>query len=528
MAPEPIPSLLSPLDSYALARALAGLPWQGVSVSPLLGALLSQVNFKQLSEAQTLRRWMGTDILKQVMAEDPHAPPPERERDLKTVPELPASAQVTRSQAQEAARVGRWLDAYVAWAGSAANETPLIFHQGTGLYLAAVAVGRRLSLETPWQQQIFPNLYVMTVAVSTYYRKSAGLNLGAMVARAAMPHMLMPQPGSPENFMNMLGGVLPSNFEDIPAPDRERLLKGNLFAAQRGILRDELSALFKAMGRDYMAGMKELLMQLYDCPPYLDSNTNHRGIVVIRDTALSILGAATPVELASALSTNDWYNGNLARFALLTPEPTYQERPSPKMSVVPLDLVARLARLHDSLPSPAASGEGTPTPSWSLVAEVWEPCHRYEQALRRLTAPDSVLDDRLRAVYGRLHVQALKIAVLLAALDWSDAGGEGQPVMHKAHWYRAQQITETWRSSAHRLLRDLGENDEQRLEHRIIRLLRTHADGLSARALYRGLSVPRRAVVEVLNNLCADGTVRHVAETANRTGPRPGSYRLNL
>ena len=64
-------------------------------------------------------------------------------------------------------------------------------------------------------------------------------------------------------------------------------------------------------------------MQLYDCPAYLDSNTNNRGIVVIRDTALSILGTATPAELSTALTVNDWHNGNLARFALLTPEVDY-------------------------------------------------------------------------------------------------------------------------------------------------------------------------------------------------------------
>ncbi len=37
-----------------------------------------------------------------------------------------------------------------------------------------------------------------------------------------------------------------------------------------------------------------------------------------------------------------------------------------------------------------------------------------------MTAPNSALDDRLRAIYGRLHVQAIKVAILLAALDWAD------------------------------------------------------------------------------------------------------------
>lgn len=56
--------------------------------------------------------------------------------------------------------------------------------------------------------------------------------------------------------------------------DRARLGKGNRYAAQRGLLRDELSGLFKSMSRDYMAGLKELIMTLYDCPAYLDSKNN--------------------------------------------------------------------------------------------------------------------------------------------------------------------------------------------------------------------------------------------------------------
>ncbi len=145
---------------------------------------------------------------------------------------------------------------------------------------------------------------------------------------------------------------MPPNFDEIAYRDRERLIKGNRYAAQRGILRDELSALFKSFGRDYMSGMKELLMQLYDCPDYLDSNTNNRGLVVIRDAALSILGAATPAELSTSLTPNDWYNGTLARFVLLTPEPDYAERPGAADTTMPENLVRQLRHLHEALPEP--------------------------------------------------------------------------------------------------------------------------------------------------------------------------------
>jgi len=72
---------------------------------------------------------------------------------------------------------------------------------------------------------------------------------------------------------------------------------------------------WSAVMRFWLPDLKELIMTLYDCPEYLDSNTNNKGLVVIRDAALSILGAATPAELGNALSVADWFNGNLMLLA---------------------------------------------------------------------------------------------------------------------------------------------------------------------------------------------------------------------
>jgi hypothetical protein len=530
--------ILSPSDMYVFARVLVGMDWQGLPCSPVTRVILANIDFTQPAEGiQFVRQLLGENVLRALVPINPFGPAPEEERrrsgEVNVVPALPAAAQLTAAQRQQAAEVGRWLDEYVGWAGRAANETPLAFHQGAGLWLAALAIGRRLYIHTPWGQRVFPNLYVMLVAVSTYYRKSAGLSLAGDVARAAIPHMLLPQPGSPEAFMCMLGGVLPPNFDEIATRDRDRLLKGNRFAAQRGIVRDELSAMFKSFGREFMAGMKELIMQMHDCPDYLDSNTNNRGLVVIRDVALSMLGATTPAELSTALSPGDWYNGTLARFVLLTPEPDYIERPAATDAGIPDHLVHHLRQMHEALPAPSelqAIGDRQPTVEpWSLTAtEIWEPLHAYEQALRQMTAPDAPLDDRLRAVYGRLHVQALKVATGLAALDWIALGERKQsrPVVRAVHWYRAQEIVETWRASAHRLLHDLGDSEESRLETRILKLLVANPGGLSVRDVYRALRSPRKPVIEALKALESDGRVEQDFVRNGEQGRKAETYRL--
>jgi hypothetical protein len=522
-------------DTYALARALVGLDWHDLPVTPVVHHLLSGLDVTAPEDVQALRHVLGPEVLRAILLVDPNTPPPEgtlHPRGVNTVPDLPHKAQLSSEQLEAASTVGQWLHDYVSWAGSTANETPLLFHEGAGLWLAALAIGRRLYIYAPWGQEVFPNVFVMLVAVSTYYRKSAGLSLAGKVARAAVPHLLLPQPGSPEAFMSMLGSILPPNFESFPTTTRDRLNKGNAFAAQRGILRDELSALFKSFGRDFMSGMKELLMQLYDCPEHLDSQTNQRGLVVIHNAALSLLGAATPAELSVSLSPGDWHNGALARFLLLTPEPHYQTRATADDNRVPDHLITPLRALHEALPmppEPQASGEQPTGEAWSLAATaIWPAMRAYERALRDMTAPDSALDDRLRATYGRLHVQALKAAIILATLDWIALGERRQnrPVVRVEHWYRAQQLAETWRASAHRLLRQLGESEEVRLETRILKLLAGQPVGLSVRSIYRTLGSLRKPVTEALKALEQDGRVSQDFDRQGDRGPQTAIYRL--
>ena len=142
-----------------------------------------------------------------------------------------------------------WLAQYMDWAGTTGNQTPMIFHQAAGLWLLATAVGRRLYGEAPWGVKIYPNLYLMLVAGTTFYRKSTAYKLADQVARAAIPHMLMPTPGSPERFQEALAGRLPSNFDKLTKEQQERLTKAQPFAAQRGLLKDEVAGLFGAINK---------------------------------------------------------------------------------------------------------------------------------------------------------------------------------------------------------------------------------------------------------------------------------------
>ncbi|GAB4482633.1 MAG: hypothetical protein Kow00124_31630 [Anaerolineae bacterium] len=101
-----------------------------------------------------------------------------------------------------------WLSRYTDWAAAAGNQTPLIYHQAAGIWLLAVAIARRLVVQAPWGLRLYPNFYMMFVADTTYYRKTTAFKLAEGVIREAIPHLLMPIPGSPERFQDALSGRL--------------------------------------------------------------------------------------------------------------------------------------------------------------------------------------------------------------------------------------------------------------------------------------------------------------------------------
>jgi predicted transcriptional regulator len=408
-----------------------------------------------------------------------------------------------------------WLARYMSWSGTTGNQTPLAFHQAAGLWLLATAVGRRLYGEAPWGVRIYPNLYLMLVAGTTFYRKSTAYKLAESVARAAIPHMLMPTPGSPERFQEALAGRMPTNFDKLPKAQQERLTRGQPFAAQRGLLKDEVSGLFGAINkRDYMVGMKDLLMELYDCPDYFDKDTQ-TGLNIVENAALSILGVTTPASLGGAISAGDWDNGLLVRFALLMPEPDYAERPaSPVYQPAPDDLIADLRQLHERLPAPEMTEMGMSAPgALRLNVECWSEVQTYGDELRHLCDPrrEVELDERLKGVYGRMHVQAFKLASLFGALDWLKTDADA-PTVTVGHWQAARAIADGWRSSAHRLLEQLDKSGEavveRRQQDRVLTVIReAGAAGIAMRDLYRKLNLSAKQARSLAQDLIRAGLI---------------------
>jgi hypothetical protein len=506
--------MLTPAEAWALRRALMGKDWKEAqgAISRVVDTLAG--NAAQHRDVNQLSAFFGADLMAEIFHANPDGPcPGAPQGDDFNVPDLPAYARLSTSQEKLAGEAGQWERDFTAWAGRTANETPLSFHRIAGLAIAGVAIGRRLYVATHYGEDVHPNLYVMIVAISTYYHKTTSLRLAERLLRRAMPYMHLPEPGSPENLLLQISGA-ESLLDGMREQDKDKYRRGiTHFAAQRLIIRDEMSGLFKAMGKDYMAGMKERLMQLYDAPDELLMSSNSKGIVVIKDAALSILGTTTPASLASAVTGVDWRDGNMARFCLVTPEPDYTDRPPSDGREACADLEAVILRLHTSLPEPvpASEGDGRKSERWALEVKAYKHFQTYTKALRSMTSEKANLDDRLRGFYGRHPTKTLKIATILAGLDWATEGCKARPVISEAHWFRAQQIAEELRASAHRCLKEMTTSAFNEAEVKVRYILGRFPQGISRADLYRRSDLPAKALDDVMGALIEAGEVEEKA-----------------
>jgi DNA-binding transcriptional ArsR family regulator len=135
-------------------------------------------------------------------------------------------------------------------------------------------------------------------------------------------------------------------------------------------------------------------------------------------------------------------------------------------------------------------------------------------------------DARLHPNYTRLHIQAVKVALALAAMDWADAGGQGMPRIELGHWARGQAIVEEWRASVHRLIDALNRGEDSITEARILEHLSVHPEGETLRDLTLRTGLRRKAIEDALRALVEAGLVRCERRRRGERGPEANLFQV--
>jgi len=489
--------------AWIVARLVAGVEVEEEEVEELWEPWLTLARGVQEANGQgrinvlrTLCAEMpnGQDVEHLVFQQDPRKQPRKR-RTPGLLPSLPSAARIAPGASAGAAA---WLDEYTHYAKAVSPLTPELFLEASGLWLVSLAIARRLVLRLA-HKDLYPNVALLQVAPTTLYAKTTGLGPARYLVNQTMRHLLLPNELTPEALIDELAGKQPAVLEGLNIEDWQ---KGQKYAAQRGIVLDEASSLFVGMSKDYNIGMGESLLRLYDCDAYISRQTRGTGRSTVRNAYFTFLGATTPWHLKKADIESLWHTGLWPRFLLLTPEkgPVWQ-RPTRERTQIPAGLQERLRRLcENDLPESTYQEPALPI-SVGLGDAVFEGYSRYLQAtMHDMLVPPTSIDPRLWGVYGRLAEQALKISMLLAALDWN--GKTGVPVISLAHWARAQLFVERCRASVHRLPGMLAASTQNEGEAKVLDWLDTSEDEWNtARDIYRALNMKSSDARNILLDL---------------------------
>lgn len=445
-----------------------------------------------------------------------------------TVPDLPAAARRTPAMERAAGEAGAFVDVFARYLAQVVNTLPREMVEAAALTVASIAVARRLVLPT-YFDDLYPILWTLWIAPSTVFHKTTALNQVRALLRDVMPHLLLPQESSNDRLLQNMAGIRPANYEQLALFDQEQWRLSARFAGQRGIVVDEASSVFGSFDKEYNRGKIETFLTAFDCEELKVHETNKHGAIYLRHLYMPFLGATTPVSIQFANTTYMWESGFWPRFTLLVPERLFPERLARRAERVsrPAELEATLRRLLQHLPEPAGAADphAQPEPPRRLAVTledgVWEHWQEYNDALSyAFQHPDVVADHRLRLMCGRLPVKLLRVAMLLAALDWRPERTDA-PRIGLAHYARAHQIVEGWRVNAYRFVelmnrRPDGDQHERRLLECLGRLAAAGAPA-TTRELVRLTHWEREAVETLLRQLEADGVVERERSQSRRT-----------
>lgn len=268
-----------------------------------------------------------------------------------------------------------YLDSYVEYAKTL-TDAPVEFHLAAGLSTVAAALENRVYI-TAWGQRIYPNLWMLLLAPSGFYRKSTAINIGIRCLRGQCEDVLMPNDFTREKLIEFMDKK-PSGLISVY----------------------EFGDLLAQMQREYNCGMKEFLTNIYDGHPYKRATKKETSSIV--DPSLSILAASTIDWIHDRITEGDVRGGFLARFLFW---PSTQKNGWMGLSSVPdTGIMELLQNALGAFNSIEIGSVGFPK---SVVDRYNDWNRGHEEEIN-----DKKLPSELQGFYTRMATYVLKIAMI--------------------------------------------------------------------------------------------------------------------
>lgn len=208
-----------------------------------------------------------------------------------------------------------WLREYVDFSQSLEACTRFRF------FSACCALGAAINNKV-WIQRgdvgllprLFPNLWVLLLAPPGQGHKTSTINMGVNCLTQGCPEVrILADKITPESLVKALSEPQEKEIIRIGPRDATGLVKAPEFSVFFG-------------KQQYNSGLVSLITDLYDYREEWKSDTIGRGVNVLRNNCISIIGGSTPDWLQSMLPQDAFTGGFMSRFVIVEMPPTYCKR----------------------------------------------------------------------------------------------------------------------------------------------------------------------------------------------------------
>lgn len=362
---------------------------------------------------------------------------------------------------------------YLAYARQC-TSAPDIYHRVLAFGLLAAIARRHVWLDYAGDR-LYPNLWVCLLGDSGALHKSTSINLAVRVLRGVGEELLYPSDFSLQRLYDIMKG-----------------------RPQGVLVYREFRSLADMLSRDYMAGCKSTLTDLYDCPPILEYDTKGAGLVQVRDPCLTILAASTGAWFGGKETQKDLAGGFLSRMVYvpaILAECTEEEAlpPGPEATSGARDaLAAELANAG------LARGRMTLERAAQAAYREWFSYHRKNSRL---------LEGRYTPFLTRMEALALKVAMLDHLAEGHDAV---EPIRHISIVEACELVHDLERRLVATLEDDVAFTPHEQDRLQVLKVIPNGGGSLSQRDISRRLKLPKPVLDSLLETLVFEERIEKI------------------
>jgi len=405
-----------------------------------------------------------------------------------------------------------WLDDYIDFSQKWSPRAHSLYHTACGLWVLSTVAARRVT--TSFGKKRFTNFTVLLVGRTGLWAKSMTAQIAKeTILKGGFGHLLLPDMCTPEKMVSMMASRLPEGYENLTVDEKDNFKQLLPFIGQRGWYYDEVSMLFRAMGRrdSPMASFHGLLRKLDDTEETYQNATISRGNDIIQKPYLAFLGCITPADMLDIAYPGApmWSDGFFGRYLFAVPpkiDPPdgrfpVGEREIPSSLLFPLQewnkrLGIPKVEIHHGL----VDIEHKPV-SLTIDPDVFDGYYLYLDGLREMIKHNEVCD--LDGNYIRLPEFALRFSMLFSSLS-------GSSVISIAHWNKAVGIVEDFRMSLHFLYQQMSKltrrHREISSEEKILNVI-NKKESPTQREIQQQTGLSTEEVQIGVSNLLAEGPI---------------------